>query len=164
MWPDGVLAWRHQRFRCALGRAGVSADKREGDGTTPVGRFPLRRVLYRADRLRRPATALPVRAMRADDGWCDDPGDPRYNRPVRLPYPGHHEVLWRADGVYDVVVVLGHNDAPPRAGAGSAVFLHVAAADYRPTEGCVALALSDLLAVLADCRSGVVLRVMPPMA
>src|SRR5690554_2419769 len=111
--PDGVARWGGRRFRCALGRAGIAAAKREGDGATPVGRFPMRRVLYRPDRGEAPATRLPIAPIAPDDGWCDDPGDPAYNRPVRLPYPARCETLWRADALYDVVVVLGHNDDPP---------------------------------------------------
>jgi len=141
-------------FRCALGRGGVRSDKTEGDGATPVGRFALRRVLWRADRLPPPNTTLPAAPLARDQGWCDDPGDPAYNRPVRLPFAGGHEVLWRDDSLYDVIVVLGHNDSPPVPGKGSAIFLHVAAPDYAPTEGCIALALDDLLEVLALCMPG----------
>ena len=132
----------------AVGRGGVLTDKREGDGATPTGCWPLRRVLYRADRLPAPRSVLPVSVIGSKDAWCDDPDDARYNRPVVLPYRGRHERLWREDGIYDVVVVLGHNDDPPRPGAGSAVFLHVARPDFAPTEGCVALALENLLTAL----------------
>ncbi len=156
VWPEdieraphrGVALFRGARFRCALGRRGVLAEKREADGATPAGCWPIRRVLYRADRLPAPATRLPLSAIAADDGWCDDPADARYNRPVRLPYPASAERLWRDDGLYDVVAVLGFNLDPVRPGAGSAIFLHRAGRDYGPTEGCVALALPDLLAVL----------------
>ena len=130
---------------CAVGRGGVCRRKEEGDGATPAGSWPLRRVLYRADRLAPPATALPAAPIGEADGWCDDPDDARYNQPVRRPYPGRHERLWREDGVYDCVVVLGYNDDPPAPGLGSAIFLHIARPDYAPTEGCVALALEDLL-------------------
>ncbi|MEX2009098.1 MAG: L,D-transpeptidase family protein [Dongiaceae bacterium] len=150
----GVADWGGRSFRCALGRSGIRADKREGDGATPAGCFGLRRVVYRADRLARPPTALPVAALAPEDGWCDDPADPMYNRPVRLPYAARHERLWRDDGVYDAIVVLGHNDDPVVPGHGSAIFLHVARPDYRSTEGCVALARGDLLAVLAEARPG----------
>ncbi len=136
------------RWRCAIGRGGVRRDKREGDGATPVGDWPIRRVLYRPDRERRPETALPVSSLAPEDGWCDDPGHPDYNRPVKLPHPARHERLWRDDRLYDLVVVLGHNDDPVIAGAGSAVFLHVARDDYAPTEGCVALAADDLRRLL----------------
>ncbi len=157
---DGWLEAGGRRWRCALGRGGVRQHKREGDGATPVGRFPLRRLLYRRDRLTQaPATALACDAIARDDGWCDDPKDPAYNRPVRLPCAASHERLWREDGLYDVVVVLGHNDEPPVPGLGSAIFLHVARPDYRPTEGCVALALPDLLALLEGCGPDTVLTV-----
>ena len=151
---DGLARWGDRQFRCALGPAGPRSDKREGDGATPVGRFAFRYVLYRPDRLAAPRTSLPVRALSPEDGWCDDPADPQYNKPVRLPYAGRHEELWREDGVYDVIVVIGHNDDPPVPGQGSAVFLHVARPDYAPTEGCVALALADLLSVLSEAAPG----------
>jgi L,D-peptidoglycan transpeptidase YkuD (ErfK/YbiS/YcfS/YnhG family) len=141
-------------FRCALGTAGIIAEKREGDGATPVGRFPLRRVLYRADRVAPPKTGLPIAALRPDDGWCDAPDDPHYNRPVSLPYSASHERLWRDDPIYDIIVILGHNDDPPVPGRGSAIFLHIARPGYTGTEGCVALALDDLKTALAACGPG----------
>ena len=156
--PD-ILDWRGRRYRCALGRAGIVADKREGDGGTPVGILPLRQVLYRADRVAAPATGLPVNPIRREDGWCDDPGDPAYNRAVKLPHAGRHEDLWRDDGIYDVIAVLGWNDDPVEAGRGSAIFMHVARPGYEPTEGCIALALTDLLEILADCRPDTLVRV-----
>jgi L,D-peptidoglycan transpeptidase YkuD (ErfK/YbiS/YcfS/YnhG family) len=161
--PRGELRWAGRRYRCALGRGGVRADKQEGDGATPAGRFPLRRVLYRADRLPQPVTRLPTAALTPDDGWCDDPADPLYNRSVRLPYGGcRHEQMWRVDGLYDVVVIIGHNDEPVVPGKGSAIFLHAASPDYRPTEGCIALARGDLLALLAEIGPDAVLEVVPP--
>ena len=148
---DGCVRGPGGAMRGVLGRSGVRVDKREGDGATPAGRWPMRRVLYRPDRLPPPVTGLPVGELASDDGWCDDPADLRYNRPIRLPCAAGHERLWRDDGLYDVVVVLGHNDAPPVPGLGSAIFLHVARPGYEPTEGCVALALADLLALVAAC-------------
>ena len=124
---------------CALGRAGTTRGKHEGDGATPVGTFGLVGVLYRSDRGTRPVTRLPVEAIRNDGGWCDDPADRAYNRPVRLPYPGRHERLWRDDRLYDVVIVIDYNLSPPRPDAGSAIFLHIAHEDFAPTEGCVAV-------------------------
>jgi L,D-peptidoglycan transpeptidase YkuD (ErfK/YbiS/YcfS/YnhG family) len=119
----------------------------------------MRRVLYRPDRLSAPATPLPVAPLTPNDGWCDDPADPLYNRPVQLPYAGRHEELWRADDLYDVIVVIGHNDAPVVAGMGSAVFMHLASADYRPTQGCIALVRQDLLDILAGARRGTVVEI-----
>lgn len=158
----GFADWNDQSVPCILGRGGVRRDKREGDGATPVGSFPLRRVLWRADRLAMPDTALPCQPIATDDGWCDDPDDPAYNRPVKHPYPASAERLWREDPLYDVIVVIGHNDDPVVPGAGSAVFLHVARADGGPTAGCVAFARADLLRLLRDCGPDAVLRVIDP--
>ena len=101
-----------------------------------------------------PVVPISCRAIGLLDGWCDDPADENYNRLVTLPYKASHEQLRRDDGLYDVIVVLGYNDIPVIPGKGSAIFLHVATAGFSPTEGCVALARDDLLAVLADCRPG----------
>ena len=146
-------------FPCAIGKGGMVAAqaKREGDGASPLGAWPLRRVLYRPDRGPAPRTALPVSPITPDDGWCDDPAHPDYNRPVKRPFDASHEALWREDGLYDLVVVLGHNDDPPVAPLGSAIFLHLAKPDYAPTKGCIALARPDLEAVLALAAPGDVL-------
>ncbi len=155
----GGAEWNGRPLRCALGRAGISADKHERDGATPLGHWRMRALLFRPDRLpRAPLTKLPIRALRPEDGWCDDPADPLYNRPVALPFRARAEALWRADGIYDLIVPLGYNDDPPVPGRGSAIFLHVARPDFSPTEGCVALAREDLLAVVAeaDTRTTVV--------
>lgn len=141
-------------FDCVLGRSGLVADKREGDGGTPIGRFPFRRLLYRADRVARIETSLPARHIERDDGWCDDPASPEYNKPIRLPHPAHHEEMWLESALYDLVVVIGHNDDPIVPGAGSAVFLHVAREDWSPTAGCIAFRRDDLLTVLAKVTTG----------
>lgn len=153
---DGWLDLGGAKVRCALGPAGVvpGAEKREGDGASPAGVWPIRRVLYRPDRGPPPETALPVAAIAEDDGWCDAPDDPAYNQPVKLPYPASAEQMWRDDHLYDLVVVLGHNDDPPVAGLGSAIFLHLAKPDYAPTHGCVAVRRADLEALLRQARPG----------
>jgi L,D-peptidoglycan transpeptidase YkuD (ErfK/YbiS/YcfS/YnhG family) len=134
---------------CALGLGGIATRKREGDGATPRGRFRFETVLFRSGRLIRPSTGLASRTLRADDGWCDAAEDRNYNRPVTHPYPARAERLWRADGLYDVIVVVDYNRRPRRRGKGSAIFLHVAKPGYAPTQGCVALARRDLIKVLA---------------
>ena len=145
--PDGTVRCGGETYPAVIGRSGISPAKREGDGATPAGAFPLRAVLYRPDRLDRPRTSLPVSEIRPDDGWCDDPASPDYNRPVRLPHAAACETLWRDDGLYDLLIVAGYNDDPVVAGAGSAIFVHVAAPGGGPTEGCVALKKPDLLRV-----------------
>jgi L,D-peptidoglycan transpeptidase YkuD (ErfK/YbiS/YcfS/YnhG family) len=149
IFPDGRLLLRGTIFRVALGRGGVRRDKQEGDGATPAGLLPLRRVLYRADRLAAPDCAVPVEPIAETDGWCDDVTARDYNRPVRLPHDARYEELWRADGLYDMIGLLGWNDSPVVRGRGSAIFLHVARPDYAPTDGCITLALPDLRRVLA---------------
>ena len=152
---DGMLRLDRETLRVAWGRAGLSSHKQEGDDATPVCDLPIRRVLYRADRVPRPRTVVPAEPIAPEDGWCDDPADSRYNQFVRLPYAARHEELWRTDRLYDIVCVLGWNDRPVVRGFGSAIFLHVATADYAPTAGCLALALDDLQRVLALGVTGI---------
>jgi L,D-peptidoglycan transpeptidase YkuD (ErfK/YbiS/YcfS/YnhG family) len=145
----GTLRLGGRHYCCALGKGGRRALKREGDGATPIGAFPVRFVLFRQDRIAPPATGLSCRPIRTRDGWCDAADDRNYNRMVTHPYPVSAECLWREDALYDLVVVLGINDIPRRRGAGSAIFMHLARPGYRPTEGCIALTRRDLQLVLA---------------
>lgn len=160
---DGTLRLNEHRVRCALGKGGLrpASEKREGDGASPVGIWPIRYVFYRPDRLDRPQTALNCVTLSPDDGWCDDPSSPVYNQHVKLPVGFSHEKLWRDDHVYDVIVVLGHNDDPPVTSLGSAIFLHLAREDYSATEGCVAIALDDMRAFLADAQPGDGIEIAP---
>lgn len=144
----GRLSFGTLVMPCTIGRSGpcAASDKREGDGCTPLGLWPLRGVLLRRGRVDARAIALPWRWIGSQDGWSDDPADPAYNRPVRLPRATSAESLNREDGAYDVIVVLGHNDAPPVPGEGSAIFFHLS--EQRPTAGCVAIARVDMLRLL----------------
>lgn len=151
----GVLSYYGTNYRCALGRNGVSHTKRESDGTTPAGRFLLREVLYRSDRIQHPETRLLTTRLMPDDGWCDEPGDTHYNQKIKLPYPARHERLWRTDHLYDLVVNIGYNDTPVESGRGSAIFMHCATPDYSPTDGCIALASEDILELLERVPKGV---------
>ncbi|NRG17126.1 L,D-transpeptidase family protein [Rhizobiales bacterium] len=155
----GTLSLESITVPCVLGKSGLAVRKREGDGKTPVGRFALLSVYYRPDRLRRPITRLPVSEISPDLGWCDDPGHPRYNRPVKLPFSASHERMWREDGLYDVVVVLDHNLHPPVPGLGSAIFFHCARPGYSPTEGCVAVSRKDMLKILERCGPGTAMAI-----
>jgi L,D-peptidoglycan transpeptidase YkuD (ErfK/YbiS/YcfS/YnhG family) len=146
---NGILAGADLRCRAAIGRAGRTSAKQEGDGATPAGVLRLIRVLYRADRVKPPACLVPVEPIAPDDGWCDDPLDRLYNRMVKTPYPGRHEALCRQDSIYDITGVLDWNMHPVIPDRGSAIFLHVATVDYQPTAGCIALSLPDLTTCLA---------------
>jgi L,D-peptidoglycan transpeptidase YkuD (ErfK/YbiS/YcfS/YnhG family) len=140
---------------CTIGRSGATAaaDKREGDGRTPRGRWAIRSALLRPDRVSPPMTALPWRWLDPADGWSDDPKDPAYNTRVRHPHAFSAEHLWRDDGLYDLIVELGYNDAPAVPGKGSAIFLHCMIAG-RPTAGCVAIDREALDALLPHLASG----------
>ena len=139
---------------CALGAAGIIRSKREGDHATPAGLLPLREVRWRPDRLPPPRSILPHSPIARTDGWCDDPASPDYNRLVELPIDASAETLWRDDRLYDILIVLGHNDSPPRPGLGSAIFLHLERPDKGPTAGCIAVSLAHMRRLLAWLRPG----------
>jgi L,D-peptidoglycan transpeptidase YkuD (ErfK/YbiS/YcfS/YnhG family) len=132
----------------ALGRGGIIANKREGDGGTPKGTYRPRRLWWRADRHPRPKTFLPVRAIRPDDAWCEDPTSRHYNRPLKLDRHDGGDRLRRDDHLYDFIIEIDHNTLPRIAGRGSAVFLHLARANFLPTAGCVSMKKSAMLQLL----------------
>jgi L,D-peptidoglycan transpeptidase YkuD (ErfK/YbiS/YcfS/YnhG family) len=140
----GWLVAGSSRYRVALGRSGIRADKREGDGATPRGVFRPVQLWWRADRGVRPGTALRVRRIERFDAWCEDPRDRRYNRPIRLQPSAAGDRLWRDDHLYDLIVEIDHNARPRVAGRGSAVFIHLARRGLAPTAGCVALEPASL--------------------
>jgi L,D-peptidoglycan transpeptidase YkuD (ErfK/YbiS/YcfS/YnhG family) len=178
-----TLIFQGKEYRCATGKGGFSAGKKEGDGCTPIGTFPLRECWYRADRLQIPETKLPLRVIHENDGWCDDLKSPHYNCHIILAGEGDaknlpplawmdtplltsprkraegYERLFREDHVYDLIVPIGYNDEPVVPGRGSAIFMHLAHDDYRPTEGCIALAKQDFLAVLASLSRSPVIKI-----
>lgn len=153
---SGVLRCGELILLCRIGKSGyiLQAEGREGDAKTPLGEYVLRFGLYRADRLPLPHSPLTFRPLRENDGWCDDPADPAYNRYIGLPYAASHESLWREDGAYDIILVMSHNDSPPLPGLGSAVFIHVAQPDDRKTMGCVALAPEEMIQLLPKLHLG----------
>jgi L,D-peptidoglycan transpeptidase YkuD (ErfK/YbiS/YcfS/YnhG family) len=145
---QGWLTAGGQTIRVALGRGGIIANKREGDGGTPKGTFRPRRVWWRADRHPRPRTFLPIRAIRPEDAWCEDPHSRHYNQPVRLDRDHGGDRLKRDDHLYDFIIEIDHNSCPRVAGLGSAVFLHLARENFSPTAGCVAMTKSAMLRLL----------------
>ena len=165
---DSSMGWARlgeRRWRCVVGAGGVREDKVEGDSATPSGEFPLRRVLFRNDRLVLPRPALsklglPARPIGEHDGWCDDPVSSSYNRLVHVPNEWSYEKLWREDALYDVVVVVGYNDDPPEGEWGSAIFLHLAREDFSPTKGCVAFARESMMELLPLIGKNTKLRVL----
>jgi L,D-peptidoglycan transpeptidase YkuD (ErfK/YbiS/YcfS/YnhG family) len=147
---QGLLQAGNLTIPVALGRGGIKADKREGDGGTPRGQFHPVRLWWRADRLPAPRTMLPLRRIGPADAWCEDPQDRRYNHAFRKSANEPGDRLRRVDALYDLIVEIDHNTRPKVAGRGSAVFLHVARPGYAPTAGCVAMRRQDLQRLLSQ--------------
>lgn len=160
-----LALWNGKSLRCAIGSGGFNSpeNRKDGDHTTPIGRWPMREVYYREDKGARPQTVLPLKVIRENDGWCDDAADPNYNRFVVHPYPASAEKLCREDDLYDIVVVLGYNDKPVIPGKGSAIFLHIARPRFTPSEGCVHLSREDLEMVLREGDNNSAVVVAPEL-
>ncbi len=156
---EGLLWCAGRTFPCALGKGGITAFKREGDGATPLARMRVLWGYYRPGRGPGEAVRLPLQRETGDLGWCDASGDRNYNRPVRLPYPASAERMQRADHLYDICIVLDWNMRPAVRGRGSAIFLHLARPGFQPTEGCVAVSRRTMLQLLKVLRPGSILRV-----
>lgn len=162
-----TLTFKDRIFPCSLGRGGACAAeaKREGDGCTPLGLWPIRGALLRHGRVTPQRSPLiPWRWTRDNDGWSDGIDDPAYNRPVLLPHPYSHERLQRDDAAYDIVIVLGHNDAPAIPGMGSAIFWHIWVSGEdgapKPTEGCVAIAREAMDIILPMLEPGMSIEIV----
>jgi len=147
-------------FPCALGRGGIIANKREGDGGTPLASMRILSGFFRRGHFAGKRTRLAMREIDASLGWCDMPGDPNYNRPVKLPYAASHETMRRKDPLYDACLVLDWNIQPRRRGRGSAIFFHLARAGFTPTEGCVAVTARTMTRLLPYLNDRTVLRVI----
>ena len=154
---QGIMLAGSRVVPVALGRGGIKANKREGDGGTPRGRFYPVRVWWRGDRIPRPRTSLPLRRIGPADAWCEDPFDRRYNKSFKRSANEPGDRLWRDDGLYDLFIEIDHNTRPRTADRGSAVFIHVARPGFAPTAGCVALRLPDLHKLV--CRIGLKTRI-----
>ena len=141
-------------YSCYIGKGGISKNKVEGDGCSPVGTFPLSLVLYRQDRLPPPNTGLPLLPIHENHGWCDDPNHEDYNSLITAPHDGNFERLWRADQVYDIIVVIDYNVDPTVPFKGSAIFMHLKPKKSQTTEGCVALEKEALLEILVKATPG----------
>lgn len=160
VYPNGEAVLNDRWYRCAFGRSGISREKMEGDGATPEGAFPLRRVWYRADRVSEPETLLETRALTPHDGWNINPHSEEYN--TYRSCPDGNGSLWRDDHVFNILVQIGYNDSPAVAGKGSAIFMHLARPAYTSTSGCVVLAESDLREVLLRADSDTRLYINGP--
>jgi L,D-peptidoglycan transpeptidase YkuD (ErfK/YbiS/YcfS/YnhG family) len=156
---QGLLVAGHTVFACALGRGGISSNKREGDGATPLGPMRLLSGYFRPDHVKVQATRLSMKPIAADLGWCEVPEDRNYNRPVRIPYGASHETMRRPDNLYDYCLVLDWNISARKRGRGSAIFFHLARPDFTPTQGCVAVTAKVMARLLPYLSRQTVLTV-----
>ena len=152
--PPDIIKAANTTYKCCIGRGGVTTNKKEGDGCSPAGTFPLSLVLYRQDRLPPPKTRLPLLPIKKNHGWCDDPQHKDYNTLITTPHDGTCENLWRQDQLYDIVVVIDYNVGPVVPYKGSAIFMHLNSKNNLPTEGCVALKLDTMLEILSKAAPG----------
>ena len=146
---NGVGRIGNFRFKCSIGKKGVTDQKFEGDNKTPLGIFPLRFIMYRKDKLKKFKTNLPLYLIKKSHVCCDDPNNTKYNRIYIKEEESEKESLWRRDSLYNIIIVIGYNDQPVQKNKGSAIFIHLTTNKYSPTEGCVALQLKDMKKLLS---------------
>ena len=154
------LLFKKLKFKCSLGKNGVTKNKVEGDKRTPSGVYRLKQVFYRADRINKITTNLKKIKIKKNMGWCDDPSSKRYNRLIKIPYKFSHEKLYRKDHIYDIVVILNYNMNPVVKKRGSAIFIHLTKKNYLKTLGCIALKKNDLLEILNRVKKDNIIKII----
>ena len=156
---SGYLEYKNLKFRCALGKAGIKKKKKEGDNITPKGTFKIIRVYYRRDKIKNITASIKKRKIKKNIGWCDDPVSNSYNKEIKLPSKFGHEKLYRKDNLYDLILVLNYNINPVIKNKGSAIFIHIAKKNYKPTAGCIALKQRDLLELLKNIKKNTKIKI-----
>ena len=149
---SGYLKYKDFKFKCALGKAGIGNKKIEGDNVTPKGTFKIVKIYYRGDRIKKIYSKIKAFKINNKMGWCDDPKSKKYNQLIKLPTKYSHEVLYRKDNIYDLILVLDYNMSPTIKNRGSAIFIHIAKKNYKETAGCVALKKSDLIYLVKEIQ------------
>jgi L,D-peptidoglycan transpeptidase YkuD (ErfK/YbiS/YcfS/YnhG family) len=156
---SGYLKYNNFKFRCALGEAGIGRKLKEGDKITPEGIFRIIKVFYRPDRIQKILTNFKTVKIKKNMGWCDDSKSLSYNRQIKLPSKFTHEKLYRRDNIYDLIAVLNYNMNPTVKRNGSAIFIHIAKKNYRPTAGCIALKRGDLIKLLKKIKKNTRIKI-----
>ena len=149
---SGYLEYKDFKFKCALGKAGIGNKKSEGDNITPKGDFKIVKIYYRKDKLNKLSSKFTLTKIMKNIGWCDDPKNKKYNQPIKLPTKYNHEILYRRDNIYDLILVLNYNMKPTIKNKGSAIFIHVAKKNYKKTAGCIALKKADLICLVKEIK------------
>ena len=149
---SGYLKYKDLKFKCALGKSGVGKKKIEGDNITPKGTFGIVKIYYRSDRIKKISSKYKLIKIIKTMGWCDDPKSRKYNQPIKLPSKYSHEILYRRDDIYDLILILNYNMKPTIKNKGSAIFIHVTKKNYKKTAGCIALKKADLLYLVKEIK------------
>jgi len=156
---SGYLKYRDLKFKCALGKSGIGNKKIEGDNITPKGVFNIIKIYYRKDRVKKLSSKFKLIEITKNMGWCDDPKSRKYNKPIKLPNKYSHEILYRKDNIYDLILVLNYNIKPTIKNKGSAIFIHVAKKNYKKTAGCVALKKANLIKLINTLSKNVSIKI-----
>ena len=149
---SGYLKYKDLKFKCALGKSGIGNKKIEGDNITPKGTFVIVKIYYRSDRIKKISSKYKLIKIIKTMGWCDDPKSRKYNQPIKLPSKYSHEILYRRDDIYDLILILNYNMKPTIKNKGSAIFIHVTKKNYKKTAGCIALKKADLLYLVKEIK------------
>jgi len=156
----GYLIFKNFKFRCSLGKNGISNKKEEGDGITPRGIFKLTKIFYREDKVKNIKTRINKVKIKKNMGLCDDPQSKFYNKLVKLPSKFSHEKLYRKDNIYNIAVVLDYNLNPIIKNKGSAIFIHVAKKKYKATQGCIGLKQKELIKLIQIVKKNQRIRII----
>ena len=153
------LVYKNYKAKCAIGKRGIGYKKKEGDLITPKGKYRIKYILYRKDRIKRIQTKIKKIIIKKNMAWCDDPNSKHYNKLIKLPSTFSYEKLYRSDNVYDIILVLNFNMKPIIKHKGSAIFIHVSKSNYKKTEGCVALKKTHLLKILKELKKNTLVKI-----
>jgi L,D-peptidoglycan transpeptidase YkuD (ErfK/YbiS/YcfS/YnhG family) len=152
--------YNNYRIKCAVGKIVIKKKFKEGDLVTPTGRFKVKLILYRKDRVKKLSTSIKKLTIKKNMGWCDDPDSYKYNKLITLPFKYSHERLFRKDRIYDIILVLNYNMNPIKKNKGSAIFIHVAKNNFKPTKGCIAIKKKEILKITKDLRSNSEIKII----
>ena len=147
------LTFKNYKAKCAIGKKGIGSKKKEGDLITPRGKYKVKYILYRKDRIKKIQSEMRIIKIEKNMGWCDDPRSRNYNKLIKLPSSYKHEKLFKKENIYDIILVLNYNMRPIKKNKGSAIFIHVAKKNYKKTEGCIALKKNHILKLIKAINS-----------
>ena len=146
------LYFNEYKVKCATGKRGIGVKKKEGDQITPRGKFKIKCIMYRKDRISNIKTKLKKIVLTKNMGWCDDSRSKHYNKLIKLPFQFRAEKLYKKDNTYDIILVLNYNLNPIYKNKGSAIFIHVAKRNYNKTAGCIAISKINLRKIIKNIK------------